>query len=145
MKSEWVAVAFRAAIAVVGRTPDLGAPGAPGPFALADPDRLSQLLTDAGFGDVSLEAVTRPVRLGRDVEAAAGYILALPEARQLFGGQSPHAGRRRPERTLRSVRSLPGLQRRGAGRHRLAGDSPPLIKRTPPRHTPAFRARRRRQ
>jgi len=90
MKSEFAAVAFRAAIVAVGRTPDLGAPGAPGPFSLADPDRLSALATEAGFGDVSLETVTRPFRLARDVEAAAGYVLALPEARQLLAGQPPH-------------------------------------------------------
>src|SRR5581483_4639631 len=33
------------------------APGTPGPFALADPDRLTALLTDAGFGEIELGAV----------------------------------------------------------------------------------------
>jgi SAM-dependent methyltransferase len=90
MKSEWVAVAFGAAIAVVGHPPELGNPGAPGAFALADPDRMSHLLADAGFRDVHLDTVTRPVRLGRDLDSAAEYILALPEARQLYDAQPPH-------------------------------------------------------
>jgi SAM-dependent methyltransferase len=88
MKSEWVAVAFGAAIAVVGHPPELGDPGAPGAFARADPGRLSHLLADAGFQDVRLDSVTRPVRLGRDLDSAAEYVLALPEARQLYDGQS---------------------------------------------------------
>jgi ubiquinone/menaquinone biosynthesis C-methylase UbiE len=87
MKSEWVAVAFRAAIAVVGHPPELGHPAAPGAFALADKDRLSHMLVDAGFQDVRLDPVTRPVRLGRDLDSAAEYVLALPEARQLYDGQ----------------------------------------------------------
>jgi ubiquinone/menaquinone biosynthesis C-methylase UbiE len=86
LKSEWVAVAFRAAIAAVGRAPDLGPPGAPGPFALADRDRLTRLLTGAGFRDVTLETVTRPVRLGRDLGDAVGYIMSLREAQQLIAG-----------------------------------------------------------
>jgi SAM-dependent methyltransferase len=87
MKSEWVAVAFGAAIAVVGHPPVLGDPGAPGTFALADEDRTRSLLADAGFQDMHLDTVTRPVRLGRDLDSAAEYILALPEARQLYDGQ----------------------------------------------------------
>jgi len=88
LKSEWVAVAFRAAIAAVGRTPDLGPPVAPGPFALADGDLLTRLLTGAGFRDVTLETVTRPVRLGRDLDDAVGYIMSLRESQQLFAGAS---------------------------------------------------------
>ena len=48
LKSQWVVVAFGAAVAALGRAPDLGAPGAPGPFAFADGDRLTQLLADGG-------------------------------------------------------------------------------------------------
>ena len=44
MKSEWVAVALGVAVAQVGRPPDLGSPGAPGPLAFADGDRLTRLL-----------------------------------------------------------------------------------------------------
>jgi len=86
LKSEWVVVAFRAAIAAVGRTPGLGGPDAPGPFALADGDRLTRLLTGAGFRDVMLEGATRPVRLGRDLHDAVAYILSLRESQQLFAG-----------------------------------------------------------
>ncbi|MET0923235.1 MAG: class I SAM-dependent methyltransferase [Xanthobacteraceae bacterium] len=86
LKSEWVAVAFGAAVAALGRAPDLGAPGAPGPFAFADGDRLTQLLTGGGFGDVRLETLTRPFRIGRTIGDAVNFILSLPESKQLFAG-----------------------------------------------------------
>lgn len=88
LKNEWVAVALGAAVEALGRAPDLGPPGAPGPFAFADGDRLSQLLTEGGFRDASLETVTRPVRIGRDLDHAVGFIMSLPQSQQLFAGAS---------------------------------------------------------
>jgi SAM-dependent methyltransferase len=89
LKSEWVAVAFGAAIAVLGRTPEVGPASAPGTFALADPQRLTGQLASAGLRDVAQEPVTRPVRLGHNIGGVVDYILALPESRQLFAGASP--------------------------------------------------------
>lgn len=37
-------------------------PGAPGPFALADPQRLEELMGDAGFGELTIEAVDFEMR-----------------------------------------------------------------------------------
>ena len=88
LKSEWVAVALGAAVAVLGRPPELGAPGTPGAFALADGDRLTQLLTAGGFQDIRLETVTRPVRIGRTIHDAIQFVLSLPESKQLFAGAS---------------------------------------------------------
>jgi SAM-dependent methyltransferase len=89
LQSQWVVVAFRAAVAALGRAPDFGDPGAPGPFALADGDRLNQLLAGAGLRNVRLETITRPVRLGRNVGDAANFILSLPESKQLCAGAPP--------------------------------------------------------
>jgi SAM-dependent methyltransferase len=86
LESEWVSVAFGAAVETVGRPPDLGPPGAPGPFAFADGDRLTGLLTGAGFKDVTLERVTRPVQIGRDIDHTVGFILSLPQSQELFAG-----------------------------------------------------------
>jgi SAM-dependent methyltransferase len=86
LKSEWVRIAFGAAVAALGRAPDLGPAGAPGPFALADGDRLAGLLTAAGFRDVAMEAVTRPVRIGRDIDHTVGFVMSLPQSQQLFAG-----------------------------------------------------------
>jgi SAM-dependent methyltransferase len=84
LKSEWVAVALGAVVATLGRPPDLGPPGAPGSFALADGDRVVRLLTGGGFQGVTLETITRPVRVGRDIEHAVGFVLSLPQSQELF-------------------------------------------------------------
>ena len=89
LKSEWVTVALGAAIQATGRPPDLGAPGAPGPFSLGDEDRIVRLLRSAGFTRVEPDAVVRPVRLGRTVEDATGYILSLPQSQELFADAPP--------------------------------------------------------
>ena len=36
---------------------------------------------------MSLEAVTRPLCIGRDVDDAAGYIMSMRESHQLFAGE----------------------------------------------------------
>jgi SAM-dependent methyltransferase len=87
-KTEWVAVAFAAAAPHVG-IPDLGSPGAPGPFAFADGDRLRRVLQAGGFHDITLQAVTRAIRMGDDAEDVAAFITSLPEAKQLFAGKPP--------------------------------------------------------
>jgi SAM-dependent methyltransferase len=86
LKSQWVVVAFGAAVAALGRAPDLGAPGAPGPFAFADGDRLTQLLTDSGFRALRLETLTRSFRIGRTISDAVDFVLSLPESERLFTG-----------------------------------------------------------
>jgi hypothetical protein len=86
LKSEWIAVALGAAVARLGRAPDLGAPGAPGPFAFADGARLTRLIEAGGFRNVTLESVTRPQRIGADIEDAVRFIMSLPESQQLFAG-----------------------------------------------------------
>ncbi|HEX7276578.1 MAG TPA: class I SAM-dependent methyltransferase [Acidimicrobiales bacterium] len=70
-RNEWLQ-AFRGALAV-GRT--LGAPpnGAPGPFGLADPDQVRQVLEAAGFVDVELEPIEEPLEFGADAEDAFAF------------------------------------------------------------------------
>ena len=107
LKNQWVVVAFGAAVAALGRAPDLGAPGAPGPFAFADGDRLTQLLTGGGFRDVRLESLTRPVRIGRTISDAVGFILSLPESKQLFAGVPQTQSTRPPQLCMPASRPTP--------------------------------------
>jgi SAM-dependent methyltransferase len=86
LKSEWIAVALAAVVAQLGRPPDLGEPGAPGPWAFANGDRLTRLLNTGGFRDVTLESVTRPQRVADDADDAVAFIRSLPETQQLFAG-----------------------------------------------------------
>jgi hypothetical protein len=73
---------------LVGRPPDLGGPGAPGPFALADAQRTRNLVAAGGFRDVTMDGITRPQCLGADLDEAVGFVLALPESRELFAAAS---------------------------------------------------------
>jgi SAM-dependent methyltransferase len=61
--NEWLAVPAIAALEHVPM-PDLGAPGAPGPFAFADRERIERILDDAGLVDVGIEPRTDTLTLG---------------------------------------------------------------------------------
>jgi len=52
--------------------PDLGDPSAPGPFSLADGDRIRTVLGDAGFPEI--DPLTEPLWLGTDSDDAIGFI-----------------------------------------------------------------------
>jgi len=86
LTSEWIAVAVGAAIPHVG-APDLGAPGAPGPFVFAEPARLMQALEAGGFRDIAVEGLIRPVPIGSDVDDVVEYVTLLPQSQTLIAGQ----------------------------------------------------------
>jgi SAM-dependent methyltransferase len=52
-------------------------PGAPGPFALADPGRTRTLLASAGFCDVMLDALHEPMWFGSDPDDAHRFVTGL--------------------------------------------------------------------
>ncbi len=52
-------------------------PRAPGPFAFADPDYLTQVLADAGFKDVALTPYNPEMRLGADLEEAMEFVTRI--------------------------------------------------------------------
>lgn len=52
-------------------------PDAPGPFALANPDRVRTILTTAGFVDVEMEAAHEPMWFGRDADDAHRFVSGL--------------------------------------------------------------------
>lgn len=51
--------------------------GAPGPFALSDPDRVRSVLAGAGFVDIDLEASSAGMWFGDDAEDAHRFVLGL--------------------------------------------------------------------
>jgi len=88
LESEWIGVAAGVAVAHFGKPPDLGPPGAPGPFAFADGERLRRVVEAGGFGDVTIEAITRSMRMGDDVDDVVELITSLDQTKALFEGQS---------------------------------------------------------
>jgi len=85
--NEWMLVPGAAAAPHVG-LPDME-PGAPGPFALADADRITRLLTSARFHDVTLEPIARPMRAGSDVDDTVAFFESTDIARRLMADAPP--------------------------------------------------------
>jgi SAM-dependent methyltransferase len=52
-------------------------PNAPGPFGLADRDRIRTVLSDAGYQDVEIRPIAEPMWFGRDADDAVSFILGL--------------------------------------------------------------------
>lgn len=73
IRNEWLMVPAGAALQHVPM-PDLGEPGGPGPFSLADPDRVREVLDGAGFDSVELEEVTLPMALATSVDDAMAFM-----------------------------------------------------------------------
>jgi SAM-dependent methyltransferase len=82
-RNEWLLVPFGAALEYVPM-PDPGPPGAAGPFSLAEPDHLSDVLGSAGFERVAVAAVDRQVRLGDDANDAMAFLRGTSMARILL-------------------------------------------------------------
>ncbi|MHB8438380.1 MAG: class I SAM-dependent methyltransferase [Acidimicrobiales bacterium] len=92
--NEWIAVPAAAAVAHVGmpELPDRAAPGAPeapGPFSLADPDKTKALLERAGFTDVTLDDASDGLRIGDDVDDVTSFVVSGEMVRRLFEGKDP--------------------------------------------------------
>jgi SAM-dependent methyltransferase len=74
-QNEWIG-AFRNALAA-GRDLPAPPPDAPNPFALADPDRVLNVLASAGFVGVELEGAHEAMWFGDDAEDARQFVLGL--------------------------------------------------------------------
>lgn len=88
-KIEYLTVPF-AAIGPYVTLPELAREGEPGAFSLARPGRIRGLLAGAGFGGITVEELSGPVRVGTDVEDVIAYYQATPEARSLTGPLDEH-------------------------------------------------------
>ena len=80
--NEWIS-SIGAALAM-GRDLPSPPPGAPGPFALADPDKASRILTEAGFADIAVAGSERPWSVGADTDDAYAFLSGLPLVRMML-------------------------------------------------------------
>jgi SAM-dependent methyltransferase len=71
----------------------------PGPFSMADADTTSQIVLNAGFGDIALRRCDIPYRIGRDVDEAIEYNMALGPAGEAIRLAGAEAERIRPQIT----------------------------------------------
>ncbi|MFE3776213.1 class I SAM-dependent methyltransferase [Streptomyces sp. NPDC059122] len=86
-RSEWfqALAALRPHLSLDG----FGAPGAPGMFSLADPDRVQEVLSAAGFGETTVTPVTADGVWGRDAADASAFLLGSGPGRHLLEGAAP--------------------------------------------------------
>jgi SAM-dependent methyltransferase len=87
----WMLVPMMAALQHLP-PPPIPAPGAPGPFAFADPEHVRGILAAAGFTDVALEAVHRKLSIGGggDLDSTVDFLLRMgPTARALRDADDP--------------------------------------------------------
>ncbi|MGH3889287.1 MAG: class I SAM-dependent methyltransferase [Pseudonocardiaceae bacterium] len=82
VKNAWLATPLRAIAAHI--PPPEFKEDAPGPFSLADPQRIHGLLDGAGFTDVQIQSVTEPARMGSDAADVVGYLQERSGVRSLL-------------------------------------------------------------
>lgn len=99
LHNEYLAVPLGAALVHVP-IPDIGAPETPGPFSLADPARVVDVLAGAGFGGTTTVPVEAAMRLGDDAEDAVGFLAGTGLAKALLEPVEPAVA----ERALDAVR-----------------------------------------
>ncbi|MEU9115294.1 class I SAM-dependent methyltransferase [Streptomyces sp. NPDC048483] len=97
---------------------DFGVPGTPGMFSLADPERIREVLSAAGFTDITANRATGYGTWGRDAGDAAALLLDSGPGRHLTGQVAPEVqDRARTALTdaLRGHEDGDGVRLRGTG------------------------------
>lgn len=82
--NEWLTTIFQTLAA--GRDLPAPAPGAPGPFGLADRTSVTQVLADAGLVDIELQPVDEPMWLGQEAADTWAFVSAMGIVRGLSQG-----------------------------------------------------------
>lgn|SRR5262245_35397371 len=90
LANEWLMVPAGAALAHVPM-PDLGAAGQPGPFSLADADRVRSILSRAGFANVSVDDLRCRMRMGSTLEDTVSFMQRTDMAAALMADATEEA------------------------------------------------------
>ncbi len=88
----WMTLPARAAVQHLD-PPEPPPPGAPGPFAFADAERLRGILEDAGYGDVVIDGVEIQIDVlgGRSLDDAVDFMSDMGPAGAMIREASPEA------------------------------------------------------
>jgi ubiquinone/menaquinone biosynthesis C-methylase UbiE len=69
----------------------------PGPFSMANANTVSDILLNAGFGEIALRRYDRDFRMGKDVDEAVAYVMALGPAGEVLRLAGDEAKRLEPQ------------------------------------------------
>jgi SAM-dependent methyltransferase len=83
LANEWLMVPAGAALQHVP-FPELGEPGAPGPFSFADPERVHTVLDAAGWTGVELADAHEPMRMGSSADDVVTFLKGTDMAATLL-------------------------------------------------------------
>ena len=86
-KNPWMEIPLKVALQHVPAPPPAD-PNAPGPLAFANPDRVRNILSEAGFGDMDLEPLETLIPLEPDVLGTVQKLVQLGPAFRLLSGAS---------------------------------------------------------
>ena len=100
-EQEWLLVPSGAALPHLG-FPGVDTEGGPGMFALAEPERITEVLGAAGWSDITAETQRRRMPLGGPggIDEAMTFLLSTRAGRDLFAGADPDAA----EQALKAIR-----------------------------------------
>lgn len=82
-KNPWLRIPLEVALQYIP-APPLGDPEAPGPLAFANPDRIRAILSEAGFGEISIEPLETQVPMDADVSGAVKKLIELGPVSRLL-------------------------------------------------------------
>ncbi len=83
----------------------------PGPFSMGDADVTSQILVGAGFEEIALRRCDRPIQMGKDLDEAIEFAMALGPAGEVIRLAGEEAERLRPQIEAELRRALSDFER----------------------------------
>ena len=95
-ENPWFYIPREAAIKFLG-APEAPPPRAPGPLAFADTGYVTEILTDAGFQDISISSETVDLTPLSELAKAAGHALNMGPATRIIAPHNP------PPETLAAI------------------------------------------
>jgi SAM-dependent methyltransferase len=88
LANEWITVPGSAMVQHLPM-PQLGEPGQPGLFALADATFVRSTLERAGFAEIEIESLVLPQRFGDDIDDAISFMMQTQIAASILEGADP--------------------------------------------------------
>jgi len=83
----------------------------PGPFSMANANTVSDILLNAGFDEIALRRYDRDFRMGKDVDEAVAYVMALGPAGEVLRLAGDEAKRLEPQIVAALTEALTEFER----------------------------------